>query len=248
MIKQTFKRGITELAVTSTNSRSGLDGCVQGRSRYFGRSIQRFYVKGHGKFSFGHRLYVAALVALALCAATVTHAAQDNTGPIPDSPSLNALTVDNNIEYAQTVLSNHRPWEGANGGGDDDYYYRWIRDGYKVPLKFTWDRSYAEFITSQQVYLWSVIENVCEKTQPQYDPKDSAVRYIRAKQLKIKEWHFTTTNRRANGEDRYAGAQGYIMSWNPATGVLTCAISVPGKVISNFRGEDITNFINDKIK
>ena len=181
-------------------------------------------------------------------AQTATQAAHGNTGPIPDSPSMSALTVDNNIEFAQTVLANHRPWVKGQGTGDDDYFYRFMRDEYKAPLKFTWDRSYVEFITPKHYYLWSVIENVCEKSFDDYDPNNQAVRYNRAKRLKIKEWHFTTTTKRPNGEDQYAGAQGYVMSWNPATGVLTCAISIPYNSISNFRGEDIVNFINDNIK
>ncbi len=178
----------------------------------------------------------------------LAQATQGNTGPLPDAPSMSQLTVDNNIEFAQTVLANHRPWVKGQGTGDDDYYYRLLRDEYHAPLKFTWDRPYVEFITRQQTYLWFVMENVSEKIFDQYNPNIPAGRYNRAKMLKIKEWHFTTTTKRPNGEDRYAGAQGYVMSWNPATGVLTCAISIPGNVISAFRGEDITNFVNDNIK
>jgi len=181
-------------------------------------------------------------------AQTATQAAQGNTGPIPDSPSMSALTVDNNIEFAQTVLANHRPFTAGERTVDADYFYRFNRDGYHAPIQYTWDRPYVAFITPRHYYLFSVIENFSEEMHSYYDPTETSNRYARAKMLKIKEMHFTTTPQPA--PDKYAGHSGYVLSWNAATGVLTAAISVaPGnRGISNFNREDLKAFIDDNIK
>lgn len=178
----------------------------------------------------------------------IAQAGRGTTGDIPESPSSSELTVDNNIEFAQTVLANHRPFTAGERTTDADYFYRFNRDGYHAPIQYTWDRPYVAFITPRHYYLFSVIENFSEEMHSYYDPTETSNRYARAKMLKIKEMHFTTTPQPA--PDKYAGHSGYVLSWNAATGVLTAAISVaPGnRGISNFNREDLKAFIDDNIK
>lgn len=176
--------------------------------------------------------------------------AMGNDGPIPKSPAPTDLTVDNNIEFARTVLNNHRPWIKGEHVGDDDYFYRYLRDEYKAPLQFTFDRAYVEYITARHYYLWSVIENISENLFSFYDPgKDNTSnRYFRQKLLKIKQIHLTTTTQRAQ-PNHYAGSAGYVMSFDAGTGILTAAISnAPGNQgISRINQEDIQAFIQDNV-
>ena len=89
-------------------------------------------------------------------------ATQGNTGPIPESPATGALNVENQQTFARAVLANHRPWTLGEGTGDDDYFYRYLRDEDHVPLKFSWDPGFVQFITPKGRYLWFTIEDMCE--------------------------------------------------------------------------------------
>lgn len=180
-----------------------------------------------------------------------TSLADDPTGPIPESPDPADLTVDNNMAFARIVLANHRPWAKGEHVGDDDYFYRYLRDEYKAPLQFTFDRAYVDYITPRHYYLWSVIENISENLFSFYDPaKDNtANRYFRQKLLKIKQIHLTTTPQRAQ-PNHYAGSAGYVMSFDAVTGILTAAISnAPGNQgISRINQEDIQAFIQENVR
>lgn len=175
----------------------------------------------------------------------------DDTGLPPRLPSPDELTPENNLSSALAILHNRRPYEENEYGTPDvqDHQYRRMRFEWKNPVEFTFDRPFAEYATRQRRWLFNVAANVCETLEWMSSTSED-MRYKRAKVLKIKEWHFTTTTKLPSKtqDDRYAGTQGYIMSFDPATGVLTCAASVPMNHLTNFRGEDIVNFINDNVK
>ncbi len=166
--------------------------------------------------------------------------APGSTGPIPDSPPTNGLTVENQQTFARAVLANHRPWALGEHVGDDDYFYRYLRDEDHVPLKFSWDQGFVQFITPKGRYLWFTIEDMCTVLQPLCDAKNTT---FLAKMRKVREIHLTTTDQPLRASDIGYGT-GYRFSFDPATGVLTAAGSTI-RGISNFSSvdNDLANFI-----
>lgn len=181
----------------------------------------------------------------------VAQAAQGNTGDIPSSPSMNELNVTNNQEFARALLTNHRPWVKGQGVNDDDYWYRWLRDEDKMPVKFTWDEPFVEYITPKQRYLWFVINDICDNLHQHADPGNPELsRYFRGPMSKVEEIHFTTTPKRLV-EGQPGATEGYTFSFSPATGVLTMACStVGGNAPGNFERSEtgLRSFIQQNAK
>lgn len=177
-------------------------------------------------------------------------ATQDNNGPIPESPPVNGLTVENQQAFARSVLDNHRPWVVGEGTHDDDYFYRYLRQEYKVPVKFTWDQPFVAYITPKSRYLWSIIEDMCEAIFAKCDPAESRNRYFLANMSKVREIHLTTIYRPLRESDPGYDT-GYLLSFDPATGILSAAAATAGtRGISNFGlvDNDLARFIQEKIK
>lgn len=188
------------------------------------------------------------LLAACLLSVLTVSAQSGNDGPLPPSPSPGELTVDNNIEYAQLMLANSRPYVPGGDGGPDGNYRR-LRYEYKVPVEFTWDRPYVELITRQNNYLYASIENISEGLRIYSDPENPYMRYSRAKILKIKRVHLTTTPKPAG--EQYAEPAGYLMNWDPATGVLTMAASTAKgnrSSVSAVNYEYIRDFVKEVMK
>lgn len=190
--------------------------------------------------------FLSLVFGLALYATTAAHS-QSNDGPLPPSPAPAELTVDNNIEFAQLMLTNSRPFVPGSGDGGPDGNYRRLRYEYKVPVEFTWDRPFVEYLTRHGGYLYATIEDLCESLRIYSDPENPYMRYSRAKILKIKRVHFTTTPKPR--PDTYAGPAGYLMSWDPTTGVLTMAASTYQNYgLSAVNNEYVKAFIQEVMK
>ena len=158
-------------------------------------------------------------------APAAAQAAQGSTGNIPESPSPDNLTAENNAAYARTVLANRRPWVKGQGVRDDDYAYRRLRDEFKMPIKFTWDQGFVAYITKFHFYLWSMINNTCENLYPGADPSTPELYAATIGGLRqVREIHYTTMTQKPTDDSRGASL-GYLFSFNKATGVLTMALS-----------------------
>ena len=186
-----------------------------------------------------------ARVSQAATATAAAQAAPGSTGPLPESPSTNGLNVENQQAFARAVLANHRPWTLGEGTGDDDYFYRYLRDEDKMPVRFTWDQGFVQFITPKGRYLWFTIEDMCEML---YAKSDATNPDFRARMRKVRKIHLTTTDQPLRRSDIGYGT-GYRLSFDPTTGVLTAAGST-SRGISNFSAvdNDLVNFIEHNIK
>ena len=168
--------------------------------------------------------YRAALLAAGFFALVQGAHAQ---GKVADAPPSGGRTAANEQAYARAVMADNTPPSKEDAEHANSQYFRQLRYGYKMPVKFTWTDAAAQQLTEKRdLELWTVIENI--STDLDRSLGGSRAEYYTAPVGKIKEIHFTTTPQEPTPAQM--GAQhGWFYSWNKASGVLTMAMSTSTK-------------------
>lgn len=196
-------------------------------------------------------LRTAALVALALFATPAGHAqgldgmlhkAKANVRQATDNPRQTAVpaaspatggggtvsdeprvyTVATQEAYIRAVQTDPAPPSPGDSPHKNSYWWRRLHYEFKVPVQFTWDQKFLEACNQHPFVAWDFIENISTELAHDLNPAGTRVRNLRGLVTKVKAIHLTTTT-----QEPKSGApgaeEGYVLSWNPATGVLTAA-------------------------
>lgn len=155
-------------------------------------------------------------------ATAATQAGQGTSGELPDQP--NERTVAGDQAYTRAWMADTRPVDltGANKG--PNYYYKRLRQEYHMPLTFTWDEPAVQLLIDKRSSLWGTCEDIAnDLVGGLYGIDGPAVKPLLPK---VKQIHLTTTPKRADARES-PFMHGFFLSFNPATGVLTAAMSIP---------------------
>jgi hypothetical protein len=163
---------------------------------------------------------------IAIFTATPVAFAQ-GTDELPDPPT--ALTFENQVQYANTVMADTRPVVLGDDNGSKNYYFRQLRQLKKVLVKFTWDQVAVKSLSDQSLLLMVVIEDISEDLIRQLDSKQGV--YLKTPLSKVKEIHLTTTTKKAD-QNEFGHNHGFFLSFDKKTGVLTAAMSTSSGVNS----------------
>lgn len=174
-------------------------------------------------FSLPNCYRTTLLAAGIFLAATTAHA----QGKVADAPPSGGHTTANEEAYAKAVMADTAPASKDDVEHANSQYFRQLRYGQKMPVKFTWTETAAQQLTEKRdLVLWTVIENI--STDLTRSLTGSRAEYFTAPVGKIKEIHFSTTAQEPSPAQM--GAQhGWFYSWNKSTGVLTMAMSTSTK-------------------
>ena len=129
--------------------------------------------------------------------------------------------------YARAMLADPRPLSAneMRGSGDEPnrlYRKLTLNEGY--PVKFTWDQGAMAIFKKRQVGLFPTIEDFCEDLDGGVQSYTGYHVQLGAALHKVKEIHFTSVAKPAETGD-YGQERGFWFSFNPATGVLTAAMT-----------------------
>ena len=154
-------------------------------------------------------------------------ATQTGTGDLPPAPDV--YTVASEQAYAHACLNDKRPvlpLSENDNANSPNRYYRELHQEYHMPLTFTWDEAAVQqLIDKRSGMLWSICEDIsADIVRGLSHPADAPT--LRPLLLKVKQIHLTTSPKHRSNQDGPA-MHGYFLSFNPATGVLTAAMSTP---------------------
>ncbi len=141
---------------------------------------------------------------------------------LPQDPSIEEME-----NYARQLLADPRPLSASEmrgAGNDPNRLYRKLTLNEGFPLKFTWDKGAMAVFKKNQVGLFPTIEDFCEDIDGGVQSYTGYHVALGAALHKVQEIHFTSIAKPAmtgdHGQDR-----GFWFAFNPATGVLTAAIT-----------------------
>lgn len=130
-------------------------------------------------------------------------------------------------DYARAMLADPRPLsadEMRGSGNEPNRLYRKLTLNEGYPVKFTWDQGAMAIFKKNQVGLFPTIENFCEDIDGGIASYTSYHVQLGAALHKVKEIHFTSVVKPAMTGD-YGQDRGFWFSFNPASGVLTAAMT-----------------------
>ena len=155
-------------------------------------------------------------------------ASQTGGGDLPPRPSTS--TVASERAYALACLNDKRPllMPLSENNSEPNRWYRELVQLEHVPLRFTWDEAVEQLlIENNSGMLWPICEDISQEIlrgMGNASDKATLLPLLR----KVKQIHFTTSPLpKSAGKDALSAQHGLFCTWNPATGVLTAAISKP---------------------
>ena len=130
------------------------------------------------------------------------------------------------MQYANAAQADNRDWH-TNGESGTYWHRRLVQDFPDAHIKFTWDNAVVEDLTKQNLLLWGICEDLSHDLES-WGHSNQAAYFVPALN-KVKEVHLTSTAKpRTNDGSGSLETFGYFASFNPATGVLTTAVSKDG--------------------
>ena len=114
-------------------------------------------------------------------------------------------------------------------------------------MHFTSDDAAVELFNSYPLLLWGACEDISQDLQTWAGSNQAA--YFLPALKKVKEIHFTTTTLdwAHDGDSSNPATQGYHLSWNASTGVLTAAVAKRG-VSSTAPDKSFSHWIQKNVK
>ena len=168
---------------------------------------------------------------------------QQATGELPDSPS--ELTVENQQQYARAMMADARPVVLGQGTGSPTYYYRQLHQQYHMPTVFTWDEGAVKYLTEKRMDLWAPCRDISDDLVGWLGSTQGE--YLKGPLSRVREIHLTTTPKRHDTEDG-THLSGYFLSYNPATQVLTAAMSTTDGINSVSADNRFGRWIQKNVK
>ena len=170
------------------------------------------------------------------------------TGPTDGAPPPvpNTLTLASQKQYANAAQADNRDWHENQEAGTY-WHRRLVQDIPDVHIVFTWDDAAVEMMTGYPLLLWGACEDISDDLQA-WGYSNQGTYFIPVLK-KVKEIHFTTTTKgwAHDGDMSNPADRGYHLSFNPATGVLTAAISSQG-VSSTAQDKCFSHWIEKNVK
>ena len=160
-------------------------------------------------------------------AATATTAAAGATKYQLPANLFQDPSIEEMEEYARQMLADPRPLSASEmrgDGNDPNRLYRKLTLNEGFPLKFTWDKGAMAVFKKNQVGLFPTIEDFCEDLDGGVQSYTGYHVALGAALHKVKEIHFTSIAKPAMTGD-YGQDRGFWFSFNPATGMLTAAMT-----------------------
>ena len=139
----------------------------------------------------------------------------------------NDPSIEEMEDYARQLLADPRPLsadEMRGNGNEPNRLYRKLTLNEGYPIKFTWDKGAMAIFKKNQVGLFPTFENFCEDLDGGIQPYTGYHVFLGAALHKVKEIHMTSIAKPAMTGD-YGQDRGFWFSFNPATGVLTAAMT-----------------------
>lgn len=170
------------------------------------------------------------------------------TGGPPSLPA--TLTLDANEEYTTAALAYAKtqpfhPMGDSEQTPSEAYHYCELRHkGY--PLDITWDKAAIALTTDNRGYLWGayindVLSELSSGLSSRFGPE------LKRRLAKVSGIHFTTSPKGRSLDD-FGTLEGYFLSFDAHTGILTAAMSQPDGAISVENGLAFTKWICKYIK
>ena len=181
-----------------------------------------------------------------LASASPAAAVATQAGPPATPPE---LTPDSNGEYTRALLSyantlTFHPHGEAGESPSEVYWYCWLRaQGH--PVRFTWDAAALKLTADNRTYLSGFVEDASTDLVSGLNGRFGPT--LKPQLAKVKEIHFTTSPKKRSLDD-FGTVSGFFFSFNPATGVLTAAMSEPDGVVSISEGLMLTHWITKYVK
>ena len=155
------------------------------------------------------------------------------------------FTVENQKQYARAAEADTRSWQENREAGT--YYHRRLAQVHGVQMHFTYDDAAVELFNSYPLLLWGACDDISQEFDSWAGGNQGA--YFLPILKKVKEIHFTSTTLgwAHDGNSSDPATQGYHLSWNPSTGILTAAVG-PRGVSSTFPGKSFSHWIQKNVK
>ena len=151
--------------------------------------------------------------------ATTVRGSLPATGEDPPTPP--EMTPQTQEEYTRLLLSDARPVIRGQMNGSYTNWYRQLGQLQHVPIKFTWDQPALARCVETRIWLFGYIEDFSNDLVGSLTGSTREV-YLRSQLAKVKEIHFTPSDKQPNASVDIAGEeQKWFYSFNPTTGVLT---------------------------
>ena len=164
----------------------------------------------------------------------------------PPHPKRDVLTDDTNKEYTLLMLNDPRPVVvgNADASGEGGYAYRAIKKEYAI--KFTWDQAALSRATKSGFTLFDYVQDACtdlrSSLRNNYEPA------LRARLPKVKEIHFTPTDKQSRLSTVPGVGAGWYFSFEPTTGVLTAAFNLYPTSMDNNTDHFLSLWIIQNVK
>ena len=159
------------------------------------------------------------------------------------------MTPASNGEYTRALLAyantlTFHPHGESGESPEEVYWYCWLRQkGY--PVRFTWDAAALKLTADNRGYLSGYINDVADDLVSGLGGTYAA--QLKPRLAKVKEIHYTTPPKK-RGLDELSTLAGYFLSFNPATGVLTAALSEPDGAIAVATDRAVTKWLVKNVK
>ena len=170
--------------------------------------------------------------------------AGQTTGGDPGRPP-DPFTVENQKQYARAAEADTRSWNENREQGT--YWHRRLAQINGVQMHFTYDDAAVALMNGYPLLLWGACEDISNDLQVWADSNQA--QYFLPSLKKVKEIHFTTTTAdwAHNGDSSDPATQGYHLTWNASTGVLTAAVAARG-VSSTVPDKSFSHWMQKNVK